>query len=507
MVKDILKSVKKLKTQPYLLFIILILSFFLRFWDLGYSNFYGDETKTFYLDKTVPASEFFMNQRKGPVQFAVVWGMEKVLGGYDEFYTRIPFAIAGTLAVAALYLVVQKIAGNKAALIATALFGLNGFFIAFSRTIQYQSFLILFGLLSVYFVLLYADCKGANAERKKYAIISAVFMGLAYLCHYDAVFFDVAVSFILIKVFLDHKDDSIGIIKEIAVYYVLPAFLVAGIFYVPYIIRGFFAGNTVNYVNRRLSGFEYGKNASWYTFWVYNPHAIWAFLSVFIIPFLLKRNEWDRNLLLFWFLVPFVAFQFIFSNPGTHIHNYFIPLIIVISVGMVDFLGFIKEKTQKQYFYALLLWIFGLLLIVDVFTFVPSINKGYPWKDTSRFLTEISKVNKNYHLFMYGFPYQRGWDQIAAYVFSNKNIQKIYTNDNDTVAQYYLRGVDYTVPGTNYLPEYFIYVLDNQDVVEIPAEMQVEMGDKTLEDYYHAEKAFFVDGELSAVLYKLIAPN
>ncbi|MFC1756276.1 ArnT family glycosyltransferase [Patescibacteria group bacterium] len=505
MVKDILKSIKKLKNYKYILFIIIILSFFLRFWDLGYSNFYGDETKTFYTDKTVSATKFFMSQRKGPVQYGVVWGMEKIVGGYDEFYTRIPFALAGSLSVLVFYLIVQKISGRRAALLSTALFGLNGFFVAFSRTIQYQSFLILFGLLSVYFVLLYQECE--DDFRKAYSVISAVFIGLAYLSHYDAIFFDIAVSFILIKVFFDKKDKAWEILKEIAIYYVLPAFLVAGAFYIPYVLGGHYADNTASYVNRRLEGLNFNTNSSWYTFWIYNPHSIWAFLSVFAIPFFLKRSDWDRNLLVFWFLIPFVVFQFVFTNPGTHIHNYFIPLMMIIGIGASDFMDFINEKSNKQHFYAALLFLLGLLFVVDLFVFIPSVNKGFPWKASRRYLSYVPKVNKKYHLFLYGFPYERGWEQIAEYVEENNEIRKIYTNDNDTIAQYYLKDIDYTVPGVNYLPEYFIYVFDNQDQVVLPEDMLIELDDKTFDGVYDAQKAFFVEGELTAVLYKLNRPN
>jgi len=499
MVNDVIKSVQKLGKFKYILFFVLILSFFLRFWGLGYSEFYGDETKTFYLDKTVPAYKFFLDQRKGPVQFGVVWFMEKVVGGYDEFYTRVPFALAGAASLLVLFLIVQKIANNKAALISSILFGLNGFYIAFSRTIQYQSFMILFGLLAVYYAFLYQETE--NKSRLQYSVLSAVFLSLSYLSHYDAVFFDITVGLILIKLIYDNKDDLKSIIKEILVYYMLPLVALVGVFYIPYLTYGYFSGNTVNYIAKRLGGLDYGKNLSWYTFWVYNPHSIWAFLTVFLIPFYLKRANWKRNLLFLWFLIPFVAFQFLFSNPGTHIHNYFIPLIIMIGIGMADFISILRDKRQKQYFYAFLLYVFGLLFVVDLFVFIPKVNNGYPWKDSTRLGTTVYKINKKYHLFLYGFPYVRGWHQIANYVSENGNVRKIYTNDNDTIAKYYLRGVSYTKPGPNYLPEHFIYVFNNQEFVDLPVDMVIELDGRGFSQFYTIEKEFYVDGELTAVLY------
>lgn len=502
MVDNVFRSIHQLRDRKYILFIVLILAFFLRFWGLGYSNFYGDETKTFYLDKTVPAAKFLLDQRKGPVQFVVVWTMEKLAGGYDTFLTRAPFALAGTLSVFVLFLVVQKIAGNKAALLATGLYAFNGFYIAFSRTIQYQSFMLLFGLLAIYFALLYQETE--KASRKHYAALSAVFLALAYLSHYDSVFFDVVIAFILIRKLLDHKRELIKIVKELAIYYILPFVVMAGIFYVPYFIYGYYFSNTFNYVNRRLIGFEFGQNASWYTFWVYNPHIIWAFSAVFIVPYLLKRSDWRRNLLLFWFLVPFTTFEFIFSNPGTHVHNYFLPLLVIMSVGMVDLISIFDKSAYKKAVYALLLYVFGVLLLVDLFVFIPGINNGYPWKDSHIAFSRVSKINKDFHLFLYGFPYDRGWDQIAEYITKRGGVRRVFTNDNDTIAKYYLKGISYTKPGVNYLPDYFVYVFDNQELVDLPADMLLELDDRALEDVYEVEKEFYVNGGKTAILYRLV---
>jgi hypothetical protein len=283
----------------------------------------------------------------------------------------------------------------------------------------------------------------------------------------------------------------------------MPFVVVSGLFYVPYFIYGYYFSNTINYVSRRLEGFEYGKNASWYTFWVYNPHMIWAFLTVFMIPFFLKRADWGRHLLFFWFLVPFVAFQFFFSNPGTHVHNYFIPLIIMISIGITDFIGYLDNKFARQVMYAFLVYVFTVLVVTASFLFIPYINNGYPWKNSTRGCTTLSKINKKFHLFIYGFPYDRGWEQIADYVEERGGVRKIYTNDNDTIAMYYLRGISYSKPGVNYLPEYFIYVFDNQEFVDIPAEMLLELDDRVFESVYEPEREFYVNGELAAVFYSI----
>lgn len=480
----------KLRDFHYLLFIILFLAFFLRFAGLGFSNFYGDETKTFYLNKTIPATKFLLDQRKGPVQFGAAWTMEKLTGGYDPFFTRLPFAWAGFLSILVFYLIVDRLFEYKSALIASILFGLNGFLIAFSRSVQYQSFLILFGLLAVYFAILYYQA--GEESRKHYLVLSGLFLGLAYLSHYDAVFFDIVVAFIFIKKLVTNWK----LLKEIMIYFLIPAVGLPALFYVPYVIYGYYFSNTFNYLSRRLIGLEYAKNVSWYTFWVYNPSLIWPLLSLFFMPFFIKRNNWERNLILFWFLVPFVTFQFIITNPGTHIIHYVIPLLIIVSLGITDLYELLPRKIYQQVFLALLLAGFSWIFITDLKAYVPAFNTGYPWKD--------ARVDtRDFQLFLYGFPYKRGWTQIARYVEDRGGVHQIYTNDNDTIAQYYLRGISYTQPGPNFLPEFFIYIFNNQEKVDLPQPLLTQLDNKSLESVYHSEAEFYVNGEKTAILYKL----
>src|SRR3989344_7879951 len=213
-----------------ILFLITILP---RFIGLGYSEFYGDETKAIYWNKAVPATQFLLNQRKGPVQFLVVWFMEKVSGGFGEFAIRLPFAVAGTLAVFVLYFVVRKWFNWRVAFIAAFLFSINGIFIAFSRTAQYQSFLWLFGFLAIW-----------AAQNKKF-FFAGVFLALGFLSHYDAVFFVVPVLYTLLPYF---KKD----LKNLA-HFVIPLVLLVGSFYAPYFLGGYFGNYTSSYIQKRIS--------------------------------------------------------------------------------------------------------------------------------------------------------------------------------------------------------------------------------------------------------------
>jgi hypothetical protein len=108
-------------------------------------------------------------------------------------------------------------------------------------------------------------------------------------------------------------------------------------------------------------------------------------------------------------------------------------------------------------------------------------------------LLDTAEKKANVQLFLYGFPYNRAWDQVRDYLYAQEGVRNIYTNDNDTIAQYYLRKFDYTPPGANYFPQYYIDVANNQEF---------RTTDVLLLENYVVEKEFFVDRTRSLVLYR-----
>ena len=122
--------------------------------------------------------------------------------------------------------------------------------------------------------------------------------------------------------------------------------------------------------------------------------------------------------------------------------------------------------------------------------YVLFLKKGYPWKGSNA-------IQKNYNLFLYGFPYYRGWDQAAEYLKSVEGVRGVYTNDNDTMAQYYLRGYNYTPPGSNFIPHYYLRVMNNQEFRPTVPEFE-----PYIEGYYTLVKTIEVEGEKTIEIFK-----
>ena len=476
-------SQKKFQIVLLLVVFLLALTSSLRFPQLGYSHFYGDEIKTLYLRKDVSAKEFLLNQRKGPVQFLAVWGVEKVFGEFTPNLVRLPFAVAGVLSVVVLFFFVVAYFGDIGLALLSALFyALSGIYIAFSRTAQYQSFMLLFGLLSLLMLALIKE----KARSKTYLLMAGVFAGLSLLSHYDAIFFIVPTIYMLAQ---SLKQSQFGS-KELAIYYFLPLALLTSAFYLPYLAGGFMQTNTIGYISKRVLGIRYAPSYSVYTQSLYNPLNMWLFPFIAaLVGFIYSQDV--RRMLVIWFLVPFVFFEFFVANPGTHIHNYFVPMFVLAAFVLLDVYKRVSRPSFKTVYALILGCFFGVYYATQLYVFTPSFNSGYPWKSLTR----------NYQVFVYGYPYNRGWDQIQAYFEHKGWPRSFYTNDNTVVGSYYLNNAAIHLMNTQKLPEYYINVLNNQELKPL---------DNMVMDYYVLEKLFFVEGKLTAEVYKydpIHAPN
>lgn len=411
--------------EKFFLTALFLITFLPRFLGLGFSEFYGDETKTLYWNKTVPAAHFLLDQRKGPVQFVAVWVMEKLTGGFNEFAVRVSFALAGVLSVFVLYIVVKKWFGVRVAATAAFFFSINGLFIAFSRTAQYQSFLWLFGFLAIWF-----------AQNRKY-VWAGVFLGLGLLSHYDAIFFAIPVVLELVQA---------GILKnrKNLLMFAAPVAILAGAFYLPYFLRGYFEANTIGYVSRRV-GISTPLLQTFHTYNLYNPFVLSIPLALLGLAGLRKSP-----ILTVWFAIPFVVFEVFFSDPGTHIQQYLIPLIILSAIVINDLVAYSAKFKVLELVLSMFVIIGVAQFYYNFANFIPAFDKNYPWRNS-----ELVELNKE--IYIYGFPYNRGWKSVADHLRKN-GAKDFYTNDNITVAEYYLLGI----PSNKYEPQFYVDVSRNR---------------------------------------------
>ncbi len=449
------KPVTDFINKNKLLLIILFVAGILRFTNLGYSDYQGDEIKALYLPENGQSfSSFLLDQRKGPMQFFVTYLLKFADPTYDnQFLMRLPFALAGFLSVFFFFKLLEKHFGEKIAFYASFFLATNGFFIAFSRIVQYQCFTILFAILALYCL------------SQKKIFFGLTFWAFSLLSHYDGVFIAPLAFYFLytwygsIKVF--NKKKFLTLLSS----GLLAAVLLAA-FYIPFVLT--LSSQTLDYWEGRISGDVSSKtSSSHYLFTVYQPiyvvhiYTILGVLGFFALLVTLLSLKVKNKLLagftsvinigdakvqklfiiLIWFLISFVFMEVFVYIPGTHIYTYLLPLFVFLGFGIL-----IIEKLLYKFFggkYGNFMLVAGVALIftfiaVQAYFIYDDNTREYPWENEQFIVWTFPRPTPIFHLSMFGFPYYRNWEGIRDFIVHQPEVTAYTTNERDSIARYYI---------------------------------------------------------------------
>ena len=87
--------------------------------------------------------------KKGPAEILLPTTLFALAGRVTEATARLPFALAGIAALGAAYLLGKRLFGSVAGWAAAMLLAVDGYLVAFSRIVQYQSIVILTSALVI----------------------------------------------------------------------------------------------------------------------------------------------------------------------------------------------------------------------------------------------------------------------------------------------------------------------------------------------------------------------
>lgn len=480
--------INKIKNLDLYLVTIVIISFALRFVNLGYSDYQGDEIKAFLIpDPGQSSFQFLLDQRKGPIQFFVTYFVNSLVNSYDnQFLMRLPFALAGFLSVVVFYFFLKDTIEKKHSFYAAFFMATNGFFVAFSRIVQYQSFVIFFSLAGLYFLNL-------SSKNKKY-MISGIFLGflfwsLSILSHYDGIFVGPVVLYLLHKW---HKKYFFGINNKLIIIFICSLLPVAMLlaFYVPFLLN--VSESTSEYWQGRLTGDVSTKlSSSNYLFTVYQPiYVIHIYRILSIVGFvtvcfsIFKKNlkqlfnkvmklyeimnkivSQDSNrqffiYVLIWFGIALFFWEKIVYIPGTHIYNYLIPLFIILGLGIVTIENSVVSFTKSKYFiklvYLPVIAVFAFITLQSYVIFVDNYSE-YPWEEEKFYIWTLNKPTPIFHLSMFGFPYYRDWEGIRTFVNQHPDVTAYSTNERSSISRFYV-----TLDKDTNSAGFFVYIKDPQ---------------------------------------------
>ncbi|HSX39086.1 MAG TPA: glycosyltransferase family 39 protein [Candidatus Saccharimonadales bacterium] len=438
MIKD------KLKYIPIVL--VALIAAVLRLVNLGYSDYQGDEIKAFLVpDPGQNVFTFLITQRKGPLQFFVTYFLKLFDPNYTHnFFIRVPFAIAGVLAVFFFYKFVKIHFGEKVAFYASFFFATNGLFVGLTRIVQYQSLVLLFAVLTLYFL-----SKSVTDPKWK---ITGIYLGfiswaLCILAHYDGVFIAPFAFYLLIKWFLQNRRDKTSI-KHLIISLVVSGLMLAA-FYIPFVVA--ISKATLEYWNSRLGNYNGKITSSNYLFQIYNPiYALKIYIALFFIGLLnFRKRKFEYMALLLWVAFTILFFEGIVKVSGTHIFNYILPLTVVLGFGIVEtenllIFIFSKLKLSKkipQIILYLSVFVIFLFLTAQTYWIFVDHSHEYPWEAKDFLIWNFNMPSTAFNLSLFGFPYYRNWEGIAAYMAKDNSHsgKKFYaTNERDSITRFYL---------------------------------------------------------------------
>jgi 4-amino-4-deoxy-L-arabinose transferase-like glycosyltransferase len=465
--------------------LILSISIVLRIANLGYSDFQGDEISAQnYLFGEQNFINFLFTRTKGPGQYIVTFITNLFFknSAYNYFFLRVPFALAGILTLILVHRWLKKVYGKRCANYATFFLGFSGLLIAFSRIVQYQSFVILFSVFAV------TNLRKFEEENPlKYLKLSSFFSAIALLFHYDALSFIIPICLFLLikKQYIDFAT------------YVELMGIILSLFYIPFMFTSNFS-ETLNYLLKSRIGGRFEFDSLFYSTKIFDIYhskeygflllfscLLWLFnfqktlalglKIIFVISFYLVVNRvlyesfvsvlvclsvlfscsflfiyiynlWKQKehsfhtLITLWFFVSFTAYGITFKKPLTHIYTFLTPLFILISV----YLSKIKQKVILNGIFV----IAGISSISFNYKAFIETTKEYPWTKKNYIFGKMPEnlANGEHVMGIFGFTYNREWRAIEKdmnELRSTENVTTYSTNEKYRISKYYLQGFKY----------------------------------------------------------------
>ncbi len=244
--------------------VLLILGGTLRFTNLGYTNFQGDEARAALRAAAVIQGydDVLMLHKKGPTEILLPTAIYSATGVLNEATARLPFALAGVVALFAVWLLGWRIFSPLAGWLAALFVALDGYFIGFARIVQYQSIVLLMSICALLVLVRLVQQPRALAA---WLSMAALFIATGVLSHYEGVLVAIPAAYLLGVLFWRERARR----REVAGATLIAAgvgALLLGAFYIPYVLNPHFGATYTYLTDRRIgNSFPYNNLADVFT--------------------------------------------------------------------------------------------------------------------------------------------------------------------------------------------------------------------------------------------------
>lgn len=482
---------KKIFEKNYILYLILLLSFLVRFinsYKLGYD---GDEILTFWItEPRISTSELkkriLENHEYVPNFYYQTLKFYNQLSGYSANAVRLFHIFFNLSSIVVFYYICRLFLSSYSTNIALYFVAFNNFLIECSNQVRVVSFSLFFQLLSIYFFFKVID----NLNKKKifYSIFLILFNYLAMSTVPMSILIVISQLLLVIILFsikLNKKklDTTIQWInntatKDFLIFFALIFFSILLYFFINY-----------DYLFNILLSSKFIKLANitirTYIGWNFNIYFSNIFLGFFyfLIVLLFLKNIKKflfTNIYILYLLIIFIVTYFVLFVSGYYLHvnsprywAYLVPIIII-------FIVFYTEKESSNFFLKLFFLI--ILICTPVISYLNKDKYIVPKTETFLLLEMINSSNTDTivrpNLSYFDFLLIRGYEQF------DKNIINL--------KYYKLLNKDF----------WYLCVLDNPfDFVEKKAEHS-NCYIKDLDNKFEKEKTVKMLG-LTLVYYKI----
>ena len=435
---NIVTQLRNDKLAALQIILLIAVSLMLRLQGLGYSNFQGDEILTlckFSDYKALPQFlGYLLDQKKGPVQYLITCAFSILDPTFSsELALRLPFAIANLLALACFFILVYRLFKLPTAIYASFLFATNGIFIAFARIVQYQSIVLLGGLLGILGIALALTHDKWRAAGLYIGFISAA-TGL--LAHFDGAFFVPPMLVLAAHWWLKFRNQP-GFAR-LRVHLLIAAalsLLLLIAFYGAYILH--LGPSQLNYWEDRRTG---ASTNILQLVQFYNPGpVVWICLGWVVLGLTRMRRSIGWQVLLAWILPSLIFMALIFKDSRTHAYTYLLPLLIVAGIGIDAMVGWLQPFLRSRSFRVVEAAVLAIFLIFSYLSWEIFIdhNPEYPWNPKS---VLGLKFEGGFLTGTFGFPYSREWRDIGKWFQGLPNGEDVVlvTNEKTQIAAFYL---------------------------------------------------------------------
>ncbi|MGC9468644.1 MAG: ArnT family glycosyltransferase [Anaerolineae bacterium] len=441
---------------------VLVVSAAVRFPNLGYSEFQGDEAVI--MQRAAEAlsgddEELFLHQ-KGPVEILIPMSVWALSGTVAEWQMRLPFTLTGLLTVVVVVALAERWFGWRAGIFAGLLVGIAGFLVAFSRIVQYQNLVVMMGGLSLLWMSRY--------RRRRcllQLVVAAVFMAFGLLSHYDAILMAPAAAALLLATFLEHPGEQKRRILDSLVAVSVGAVLL-GLFYVPYIANPIFS-RTFGYLTGGRLGEGFFHNSVWGVWRMstfYNSLYYVAGLFLGVVAAALMRFGSAAAWLSFG--VPFFFYTFVVDDPRTHVYTFYAGAAILAGAACSRIVSVVRRRRGAALVGVILAMWYALSAGYVVLAFVShQVEYKRAWPESRHPLYPVPFADDELPPYgHFGFPYRAGWKAVEQ-LFATGKLEGTYaSNEEPEITIWYVRSGSRTMCGQ---PDVYVVAEDVQDEIAI----------------------------------------